>query len=111
MVYDDQLKDYYPLATNVSLYNLNIVPTQIQRPELVAAKLMPYLVGTGIEEGQLIEMMKSEKIYVAPLKRRIEKTEADEIKSLDLEGVYLRTEEYRYYPEDSLAAKVFGVVN
>ncbi|OGB75137.1 hypothetical protein A2810_00690 [candidate division Kazan bacterium RIFCSPHIGHO2_01_FULL_49_10] len=111
LVYDDQLKDYYPLATNVSLYNLNIVPTQIQRPELVAAKLMPYLVGTGIEEGQLIEMMKSEKIYVAPLKRRIEKTEADEIKSLDLEGVYLRTEEYRYYPEDSLAAQVLGFVN
>lgn len=111
LVYDDQLKAYYPMATNVSLYNLNIVPTQIQRPELVAAKLMPYLAGTGIEEGQLIETMKSNKVYVAPLKRRIEKKEADEIKSLDLEGVYLRTEEYRYYPEDSLAAQVLGFVN
>ncbi|MFA5270368.1 MAG: penicillin-binding protein 2 [Patescibacteria group bacterium] len=111
LVYDDQLKDYYPLATNVSLYNLNIVPTQIQRPELVAAKLMPYLAGTEIEESKLVETMKSGKVYVAPLKRRIEKKEADEIKALDLEGVYLRTEEYRYYPEDSLAAQVLGFVN
>jgi len=111
LVYDDQLKDYYPLATNVSLYNLSIVPTQIQRPELVAAKLMPYLAGTEMEESKLVELMKSGKVYVAPLKRRIEKKEADEIKALDLEGVFLRTEEYRYYPEDSLAAQVMGFVN
>lgn len=111
LVYDDQLKDYYPMATNVSLYNLSVVPTQIQRPELVAAKLMPYLAGTDIEEGKLVETMKSGKVYVAPLKRRIEKKEADEIKALGLEGVYLRTEEYRYYPEDSLSAQVLGFVN
>lgn len=111
LVYDPQLKDYYPMATNVALYSLNIVPTQIQRPELVAAKLMPFLSGTGIEESTLVETMKSGKVYVAPLKRRIEKKEAEEIGVLDLEGVYLRAEEYRYYPEDSLAAQVLGFVN
>lgn len=111
LVYDSQLKDYYPLATNVSLYSLNIVPTQIRRPELVAAKLMPYLTGTGIEESDLLQDMKSGKIYVAPLKRRIEEAEAKEIGKLGLEGVYLRTEEYRYFPEDSLASHVLGFMN
>lgn len=111
LVYDDQLKDYYPLATNVSLYSLNIVPSQIRRPELVAAKLMPYLVGTGIEESDLLEDMQSNKVYIAPLKRRIEEIEAKEIRKLDLEGVYLRTEEYRYFPEDSLASHVLGFMN
>jgi len=111
LVYDSQLKDYYPMATNVGLYSLNIVPTQIQRPELVAAKLMPFLSGTGVEESNLVEMMKSGKVYVPPLKRRIEEKEAGEIQALDLEGVHLWAEEYRYYPEDSLAAQVLGFVN
>lgn len=111
LVYDSQLKDYYPLATNVSLYSLNIVPTQVRRPELVAAKLMPYLVGTGIEESDLLEDMKSNKVYVAPLKRRIEEAEAKEIGKLNLGGVYLRTEEYRYFPEDNLASHVLGFMN
>ncbi|OGB74118.1 hypothetical protein A2V68_02170 [candidate division Kazan bacterium RBG_13_50_9] len=111
LVYDPQLKDYYPLATNVSLYSLNIVPTQVRRPELVAAKLMPYLANTGLEESDLLTMMKSGKVYVAPLKRRIEEAEAKEIRALDLDGVYLRTEEYRYFPEDDLAAQVIGFVN
>jgi len=111
LVYDAQLKDYYPLATNVSLFSLNIVPTQVRRPELVVAKLLPYLSGTGIEESDLLEMTNSEKIYIPPLKRRIEELEAKEIRELDLDGVYLRTEEYRYFPEDDLAASVLGFVN
>jgi len=111
LVYDDQLQDYYPLATNVSLYSLNIVPPQVRRPELVVAKLMPYLKGTGIEESDLTEMVESDKVYVSPLRRRIEEDEAKEIRALDLDGVYLRSEEYRYFPEDSLAAHVLGFVN
>jgi len=111
LVYDDQLQDYYPLATNVSLYSLNIVPPQVRRPELVVAKLMPYLKGTGIEESDLTEMVESDKVYVPPLRRRIEEDEAKEIRALDLDGVYLRSEEYRYFPEDSLAAHVLGFVN
>lgn len=111
LVYDPQLKDYYPLATNVSLYSLNIVPTQARRPELVAAKLMPYLTGTGIEESDLLSLLRSNKVYVPPLKRRIEEAEAKEIRRLDLSGVYLRTEEYRYSPEDDLASHVVGFVN
>jgi len=111
LVYDSELKDYYPLATNVSLYSLNIVPTQIKRPELTAAKLMPYLTDTGIEESELLTTMKSNKVYVPPLRRRIEEPEAKEINALDLDGVILRTEEYRYYPEDSLASHILGFVN
>lgn len=109
LVYDPQLKDYYPMATNVSLYSLNIVPTQIRRPELVAAKLLPYV--DGYEESDLIELMNSDKVYIPPLRRRIEADEAQEIRVLDLDGVYLRAEEYRYFPEDDLAAHVLGFVN
>jgi len=111
LVYDSELKDYYPLATNVSLYSLNIVPTQVRQPELTAAKLMPYLADTGVEESELISKMRSNKVYIPPLRRRIEEVEAKEIRALDLDGVILRAEEYRYYPEDSLASHILGFVN
>ncbi len=109
LVFDAQLNDYYPLATNVSLYSLNVVPTQIKQPELVATKLLPHL--SNITESELLEILKSNKVYVAPLKRRVEVKEKDEVQQLGLEGVYFRTEEYRYYPEDSLASHVLGFVN
>ncbi len=109
LVYDQQLGSYYPLATNVSLYSLNVVPTQIHQPELVAAKLLPYL--SNITESELLDVLKSNKVYAPPLKRRVEVKEKDEIQKLDLEGVYFRAEEYRYYPEDTLASHVLGFVN
>lgn len=109
VVFDSQLESYYPLATNVSLYSLNVVPTQVKQPELVATKLMPYLV--NITESELLEILKSNKVYVAPLKRRVEVAEKEAIQKLGLDGVYFRSEEYRYYPEDSLASHVLGFVN
>ena len=109
LVYDQQLGGYYPLATNVSLYSLNVVPTQVDQPELVAAKLLPYLPDTT--ESDLLAILKSNKVYVSPLKRRVEVKEKEEIQKLGLEGVYFRAEEYRYYPEDSLASHVLGFVN
>ena len=109
LVFDSQLDSYYPLATNVSLYSLNVVPTQIKQPELVATKLISYL--SDIIESDLLTILKSGKAYVAPLKRRVEVKEKEEIQKLGLEGVYFRSEGYRYYPEDSLASHVLGFVN
>ncbi|MBU1092266.1 penicillin-binding protein 2 [Patescibacteria group bacterium] len=109
LVYDQQLETYYPLATNVSLYNLSVVPTQIKQPELVVSKLLPFL--DDMTETDLLEILKSNKVYVSPLKRRIEVKEKEAIEALTLEGVYLRSEEYRYYPEDDLASNTLGFVN
>ncbi|MFH0912505.1 MAG: penicillin-binding protein 2 [Patescibacteria group bacterium] len=109
LVYDPQLNSYYPLAVNVALYSLNVVPTQVKQPELVANKLMPYLF--DITEAELLDILESNKVYAPPLKRRVEVKEKEEIQNLNLDGVYFRSEEYRYYPEDSLASQVLGFVN
>ncbi|MEA1909908.1 MAG: penicillin-binding protein 2 [Patescibacteria group bacterium] len=109
LVYDPQLESYYPLATNVSLYSLNVVPTQVKQPELVAAKLMPYLESVTHEE--LIQVLTSGKVWAPPLKRKVGVEEKDAILELDLDGVVFRTEEYRYYPEDNLASHILGFVN
>lgn len=106
---DDQ--ELYPLATNVTLFALQVVPSQIKRPELVASKLMPFLSGSNIEESDLITTLSSKAKYVPPLKRRIEEKEAQDIADLDLTGVYLMPERYRYYPEGTMAAQALGFVN
>lgn len=99
----------FPLATNVTLYSLQVVPAQIKNPELVASKLMPFL--TDIEESELVNKFKSKAKYLPPLKRKIGKAEAQQIRVLDLAGVYLPAEEYRYYPEETMAAHLLGFVN
>ncbi len=103
--------ELYPLGTNVTLFSLTVVPSQIKRPELVASKLMPFLSGAGIEESGLITKLSSKSKYLPPLKRKIEEKEAQQIADLDLTGVYLTPELYRYYPETTMAAQALGFVN
>lgn len=108
---EDSDGELYPLATNVTLFALTVVPAQIKRPELVASKLMPFLSGSGVEESDLIAKLSSKSKYLPPLKRKIEEKEAQEIADLDLTGVYLTPELYRYYPEATMAAQALGFVN
>ncbi|MFH0905481.1 MAG: penicillin-binding transpeptidase domain-containing protein, partial [bacterium] len=100
---------FYPLATNVTLWALTAVPNQIKRPELVASKLMPYL--ENIEEADLVTKLSSGAVYLAPLKQRLDEAEAKEINDLNLTGVHLTPEKYRYYPEETMAAHLLGFVN
>jgi len=110
-IFTDEKDDnsLYPLATNVKLFDLMIVPNQVRQPELVVSKLMPYL--ENVEESVLIEQASSDKLYIPPLKRKLTEEEAAEIDELNLSGVYLVPEEYRYFPEETLAAQVLGFVN
>ncbi len=108
---EDSDGELYPLGTNVTLFSLTVVPAQIKRPELVASKLMPFLSGAGIEESDLIAKLSSKSKYLPPLKRKIEEKEAQAIADLDLTGVYLTPELYRYYPENIMAAQALGFVN
>ncbi len=108
---EDSDSELYPLGTNVTLFALTVVPAQIKRPELVASKLMPFLSGAGIEESDLITKLSSKSKYLPPLKRKIEEKEAQAIADLDLTGVYLTPELYRYYPETTMAAQALGFVN
>ncbi len=99
----------YPLATNVTLYALEVVPRQVKRPELTASKLMPFL--EGMEESELIVKFSTGAQYLAPLKRKLSDEERLAIEKLELDGVYLVPEVYRYNPEEKMAAQVLGFVN
>jgi len=108
-VQDPQLKSLYPLATNVTLFALSVVPKQITTPELVASKLQPFLPDFNGEK--LLGILESKALYAPPLKRKIGEKEAEAIRKLNLDGVYLVPEKYRYYPEGEMASHLLGFVN
>jgi len=98
----------YPLATSIQKYSVNVVPKNIKNPGEVAAKLAPIL---NMEEKEIFEKINNQKLYIPPLKKALEKETADQITNLNITGITLSAEEYRFYPEGSLASQVLGFVN
>jgi len=106
---DYDTSEEYPLAMNVVLKTLNVVPKQIENPELTATKLIKFL--PEVDYYDLIDILSSDAVYYPPLRGRIEEEEASAIADLNLPGVFLTADNYRYYPEGTLAANVVGFVN
>lgn len=98
----------YPLATNQTLYALNVVPSQVADKRETAEALAK---ATEIDANVIYDQINNNKQYIPPLKRTLTHDEADKIESQRLTGVYLRPEPTRFYPEDQLAAQVLGFVN
>jgi len=99
----------YPLAMNVVLKTLNVVPRQVDNPELTATKLIKFL--PEMDYYDLIDILSSDAVYHPPLRGRLNEEEASAIAELGLSGVFLTADSYRYYPEGVLAANVVGFVN
>lgn len=98
----------YPLATNITLYAVSVVPKQVKDPKKVAKELALLL---SLDEKELFNQINNKKPYLPPLKRKLNEEEAKKIKDLNLEGVYLEEENYRCYPEGERAAHVLGFVD
>lgn len=98
----------YPLATNQTLYALNVAPSQVADKRQTADDLAD---PAQIDANIIYEQINNNKQYIPPLKRSVTYDEAKQIESKQLPGVYLRPEPTRFYPEDQLAAQVLGFVN
>lgn len=107
-VKDGQGKATYPLATNQTVYALNVVPSQISDKRKVAEALSPII---EVGADTIFDQINNTKLYIPPIKRGLSYDEAQKIEKAAVEGVYLTPEEKRFYPEDNLAAQVLGFVN
>lgn len=107
-VKDDQTqKGLYPLAEN---QNLNMVfgsPEEMKDKEQVAKKLAPLV---GVEESKLKELFDKNHTYV-PIKHQLSHEESEKIKAANIDGVFLTSEQWRFWPEGSLASQVLGYVD
>ena len=107
-IYVKEGAELYPLATNLTFYSLSVVPKHLLDKTETATKLAPIL---GLNEKELFEKINNDKLYLPPIARKLDEERANEIKALNLPGVYLEEENVRYYPEGELAATILGFVN
>lgn len=100
--------ELYPIATNITLYAVSIVPSQLKDPADVAKKLAPIL---DLKEEEIFSQINNKKPYLPPIKRKLDEAKAKKIKELNLEGVYLEEENFRFYPNNSSFSHLLGFVD
>jgi cell division protein FtsI (penicillin-binding protein 3) len=81
-------------------------PHHVTNPEETARQLAPILhEQTAVLKNRLLEHKRF--VWLA---RRLDPETADQVKALKIPGITVTTEMKRFYPEESLAAQVLGVV-
>lgn len=95
------------LAYNVTSPTLLAVPAQVKNPEETAAKLADVL---GVSRESILELItrKESKVYIRPAGVKISEEKANEIREMNLPGIWVAEDNKRYYPFGSLAAHVLG---
>ncbi len=97
-----------PIVLNEKLYTLYADPTLVKNAPAAAAKLTSV---TQANTSQYTELMKTKKTRYVILSKRLSEEQKQKITNLKLPGVGLQAQNYRTYPQGSLAAQLLGFVN
>ncbi|MBM7701769.1 stage V sporulation protein D [Metabacillus iocasae] len=96
-----------PLATNKSAPTVLVMPRQIEDPAQTAEKLAAAL-NMSKEKAYKQITKKASSVYLQPEGRKISHEKANEIRALDLKGVYIAEDSIRHYPFGSYLSHVLG---
>jgi len=97
----------YPVAVNKNVEMVYAVPKEIEDASLAADKLSGIL---GLDRNDLYAKFNQPEDMYESIKHKLSDDETAAIKNLNLKGVYLADEDYRYYPAGELASHVLGFV-
>jgi len=97
----------FPVAINKDLWIVYAVPKDIKEREETVEKLSPFL---EIEPKSLLQRIDKPDDPYEPLKNKVDEETAQQIVALDLEGIYLQKEGWRYFPANELACHLMGFV-
>ncbi len=106
-------KQNYPIATNNTLYQVMVVPNQVNDIIALANHLAPMI---GKTASELVnEIQASGPYYMPPVAKKLSHDDAEKIKNIakdnNLEGVYVFPEYWRDHPEGYMAAHLLGFVD
>jgi cell division protein FtsI (penicillin-binding protein 3) len=104
-IYD---RNMHPLAMSVPVESAFAVPTEIGDNKAMAARLLSGVL--GIPRDVLETRLQAGGSFVWIL-RKLPPDKAEAVRALNLKGVYLQTENQRYYPKRELASHVLGFVD
>ena len=100
--------ELYPLATNITLYTISVVPKQVKDKKETAKKLASIL---NLNFEELFEKINNNKPYLPPIARHIDQDKMEKVKALGLKGVMIEEESQRFYPEGEMNAHLLGFVD
>lgn len=102
-IYDRNLKK---LVVNVNIQSLFAIPPKIENPREAALKISLIL---NLETKEVLDKLNQKRPFVW-IKRKLNETEVEEIKKLNLEGLDFVKESKRFYPKQYLASNLMGFV-
>ena len=103
--FTDKNNNQIPAVLNKDYPIIYAVPTEIKDPQSVARLLGPIV---GKEETFLTKILsKPDDLYELILEKA-NLSQATQVKSLNIEGIYIRNENFRFYPLGITAAHLLG---
>ncbi len=98
----------YQVATNLHFYDLLMIPKNITDTKKTAKKLSNLI---GMSEKEIYDLINNDKAYIPSIKKKIDPDTAKKIEELELTGIMLVPNIWRFYPENNLACFVLGFVD
>jgi cell division protein FtsI/penicillin-binding protein 2 len=97
-----------PIVLNQELYTLYADPPLIKQVDQAAAKVAAI---TGGSESQYDSLMRTQNTQYVVLAKQLTPQQQAKITALQLPGIGTQGQDYRTYPQGSLASQVLGFVN
>ena len=97
-----------PIVLNQELYTLYADPTFIKNPDQIASKIVPII---GGQASNYAEQMRTPNTRYVVLATKLSDSQSQTLLALKIPGLGTQGQDYRAYPDGSLAAQVLGFVN
>jgi stage V sporulation protein D (sporulation-specific penicillin-binding protein) len=103
--FTDKNNNLIPAAINKKFPVIFSIPKEISDPAGTARQLASIL---NLSEEKLISSFSKSNDPYEPVLKKADKGQVEKIRQLDLPGIYIDEEDFRFYPFNDLAAQVLG---
>lgn len=102
---NNEQTDLYPLATNKVYYEVYVNPAEISKPQNTVDSLAGAL---GLDATSIVERVQKVGDVYEPIKHKVTDKELEQVKKIDLPGIYWKEEVWRYYPDKEVGSHMLG---
>lgn len=97
-----------PIVLNEKLYTVYADPTLVKKPQEAADKLAAAI---GGDSGKYERLMKTKKTRYVILAKKLNGSQQAKVTALKLPGIGTQAQNYRTYPQNTLASQLLGFVD
>ncbi len=105
--FTDRYQTLIPVAVNKEFPIIYAVPKEISEPEKTAEILAPVI---GLSKEKLSSLFSNPGSLYKLLLEKASNEQVQAIQSLNLKGIYIEAQNFRYYPFQNLASQLLGFV-